>query len=84
MKKITIDQIASVAPLLIFLLVLGIIGLLYGIFNIMMESVMDTSTNMNLLMWRAWVICIVIILIIMVSWLLMRAQKSEYMYGGRL
>ena len=84
MKKITTNQVASVAPLLIFFLVVGIIGLLYGIFNIMMEAVMDTSTTMNLLMWRAWVVCIVIILIVMISWLLMSAQKTEYLPGGRV
>lgn len=83
MKNIIKDKVASVAPLLLFFLIIGIIGLLYGIFDVLMHAVKDTSTTMNLLMWRAWIFCIVIIFIVMVSWLLMKAQKSEYSPGGK-
>lgn len=87
MKNIITDNMASVAPLLLFFLVLGIIGLLYGIFDTIMNVVINTDTTMNLLMGRAWAFCIVIIFIILISWLLMRGQKSEYYPsypGGRL
>ena len=82
MKKIIQNEIASIAPLLKFFLVLGFIGLLYGIFDVMMVAVMDTSNTMNLLMWRAWIFCIVVIFLVMIGWLLMRSQKTGYSPEG--
>ena len=83
MKNIITDKIASVAPLLLFFLIVGIIGLLYGIFDVFINAVRNSDTTMNLLMSRAWWFTIVIIFLVLISWLLMKAQKTEYYPGGR-
>lgn len=76
MKKL--DNIGSANSLITFFLVIFIFGLIYGIFNIMMTSVMNVDSTMSLMMWRAWVILGVIVFIVMVAWLLKEGQKSRF------
>lgn len=73
------DDVGSIAPLVTFLLVIFIFGLMWGIFNIMMEAVYDVDSTMSLMMWRAWVILGVVVFIVMVAWLLKEGQKSRFL-----
>jgi high-affinity Fe2+/Pb2+ permease len=84
MKTIQDNNIAGIAPLLIFFLIIAIAGLLVGIFDAIMAPVMNQNNTMNLLMSRAWWFLIVIIFIVVVSWLLHKAQKSQFPGGGGL
>jgi 1,4-dihydroxy-2-naphthoate octaprenyltransferase len=92
-----LDKHASIAPIIIFFIVIILIGLLHGIFSIMMDAAegiddpaidvgggvtVDVNSGMNTLMSNAWLLVLVIVLIIGVSWLLLTAQKERY--GGGL
>ena len=82
MKKLIENDIGSIAPLIKFFLVIIIWGVLYSVFHVIMSSVMDVSTNMNLLMWRFWVVSLIVVLIVDISRLFMTAQKTQFYYGG--
>jgi len=73
-----LDDTASIAPLITFLLVIFIFGLMWGIFDIMMRAVYNVDNTMGLMMWRAWVILGVIVFIVMTAWLLKEGQKTKY------
>lgn len=77
MRKL--DNHAGIAPLITFLLVIFIFGLIWGIFDIMMKAVYTVDNTMGLMMWRAWIILGVIVFIVMTAWLLKEGQKSKYM-----
>jgi len=73
-----LNDYGGIAPLITFLLVIFIFGLMWGIFDIMMRAVYNVDSTMSLMMWRAWVILGVIVFIVMVAWLLKEGQKSKY------
>jgi 1,4-dihydroxy-2-naphthoate octaprenyltransferase len=90
-----LNKYASIAPIIIFFIVILLIGLLHGIFSIMMDAAegiddpaidvgggttVDVNAGMNTLMSNVWLLVLVIVLIIGVSWLLLTAQKERY--GG--
>jgi cell division protein FtsX len=78
MKKF--DNSGSIAPLLIFFLIIIMLGLLYGIFDniiVAVEPVVSERTDMDNIMIGAWGFLLLIILIIIIGWLLMKAQKEK-------
>ena len=72
------NNYGSIAPLITYFAVLGICGLLHGVFTVFVEAVASTDSSMNTLMWQAWIFCIVVILIVASGWLLMKAQKPKW------
>jgi len=72
------NNYGSISPLITYFAVIGICGLLHGIFHVIIEAVASTDSSMNSLMWRAWIFTVVVILIVASSWLLMQAQKPKW------
>jgi len=71
---------ASIGPPLKFLAIVIIMGTVHAILTLMISAVLVLDSNMDLLMWRAWLFCIIILLIVGISWLFMAAQKPRSAY----
>jgi heme/copper-type cytochrome/quinol oxidase subunit 2 len=91
MRDLNRDEAGSVAPLIIFLVTIFIVGFLAGVFGYLMIAVtsvdvpevdvgggvtVDANAGMNNLMDKVWFFLPIIILIVSISWLLMHAQKE--------
>lgn len=72
------NNYGSIAPLITYFAVIGICGVLHGIFSVIIEAVSSTGSSMNTLMWQAWIFTVVVILIVASGWLLMKAQKPKW------
>ena len=65
------------APVIVFILVIAICGILGGVLGFAIDPIMTDATAMDRIMSFAWPGTFLIILIFSISWLLMRAQKSR-------
>jgi hypothetical protein len=76
MKSLTSDIVASASPVILFVVLLIFLGIIYGIFYYFIGETATIESTMDLLMWRAYVITIVIMFVGLSGWLIMRGQKK--------
>jgi len=81
MRNLLNNNYGSIVPLVTFFLVLLIVGILGGIFINILSPIAVLDSNMDTLMWRAYIFCFVIVFIVVTSWLIMKGQKSGYTGG---
>lgn len=80
MKSLIKDEIASISPVIIFIVLILLMGIIYGVFYYFIWEAATIESTMDLLMWRGYVITIVIMFVGLSGWLIMRGQKK----GSRL
>lgn len=76
-----IKDVQAMNPLITFFILIVIWGFLYGVFGVILAPLMNTDDTMNLLMSRVWWGVSVIFFVIIVGWLLVKAQKQRQMGG---
>ena len=81
MRSILTNNHGSIAPLITYILVLFVVGILGGIFINILSPIAVLDSNMDTLMWRAFLFCFIIVFVVVTSWLIMKGQKSGYTGG---
>jgi len=75
----SLNNYGSAAPLIVFLLAFVIGGFVIGLIGMFLDPVIVIDTTMDGLMSKAWLVAVpVICLIILASWLFMKAQKENF------
>jgi MFS-type transporter involved in bile tolerance (Atg22 family) len=74
MKKI--NDTASIAPLVVVFLIIVIGGLLIGILGVIMSAISNEDNNINTFFYTVWGFIGVIVLIVLVSWAIVKAQRE--------
>lgn len=77
MKSFLKNSYGSIAPVIIFIIVIVIVGLLFGVFGLIITPIATDITAMDRIMSMAWPGAILFIVIFSISWLFMRAQKQN-------
>ena len=90
MRKFISDTYGSIAPIVIFLIVLALVGLIGGILDVFIQIARTSATatvpgvsipavtDMDILMSSAWYFVFFIIFIVLASWVHMVAQKRQF------
>jgi len=78
MRKFINNIYGSIAPIIIFLITLSLVGLIGGILDVLIQVVRTDVTSMDTLMGSAWYFVFFIIFIVMASWVHMVAQKRQF------
>lgn len=77
MRRIRLDNAGSVAPLIVVVAIIVLVGILWGVLDIVVNAVSVSETSTDDLVLKAWVFSVIVVLLVVTGWLFMVAQKNK-------
>lgn len=70
------NEKGSIAPLAVVFLLIVVGGLLIGILGVIMAAVSNQDNNINTFFYTVWAFIGVIVLIVLIFWAMVKAQRE--------